>query len=85
MFIYLIFILQLKVLSNPPRSQFSQFPYGLQSNGLNQNSPQFNPSMYIHPSTPGNQTGTEVFQSSMSAFRIGPVRKILNIYLSYYN
>ncbi|XP_050441228.1 uncharacterized protein LOC126846112 isoform X3 [Adelges cooleyi] len=59
------------VISNATRSQFNQFTYGLQSNGLNQNS-QFNPSMFIHPNTPGGQGASEVFQSSISPFRIGP-------------
>ncbi|XP_050524381.1 uncharacterized protein DDB_G0283357-like isoform X2 [Daktulosphaira vitifoliae] len=59
------------VINNATRSQFNQFTYGLQSNGLNQNS-QFNPSMFIHTNTPGGQGGSEVFQSSISPFRLGP-------------
>lgn len=31
--------------------------------------------MFIHASTPGGQGGSEVFQSSISPFRIGPVCK----------
>jgi hypothetical protein len=30
--------------------------------------------MFIHASTPGGQGGSEVFQSSISPFRMGPVR-----------
>lgn len=62
-----------KVISGAARSQYSQFAYGLQSNGLNQNMNQYNPSMFIHAGSPAGQGGSEVLQSSISPFRMGPV------------
>lgn len=62
------------------RSPYNQFTYGLQSNGINQSSPQYNPSMYIHATTPAGQGGSEVFQSSITPYRIGPVCKIINLF-----
>jgi len=44
---------------------------------LNQNSPQFNPSMFIHAATSAGQGGSEVFPPSISPFRLGPVCKII--------
>jgi len=36
---------------------------------------QYNPSMFIHAGSPAAQGGSEVLQSSISPFRMGPVCK----------
>jgi len=42
---------------------------------------QYNPSMFIHAGSPAGQGGSEVLQSSISPFRMGPVCKNLKLFM----